>query len=57
MVKRIHCVKGIHFWSYLGPYFLAFGLNTPVSLRIQSEYGKIRTRITPNTRTFYAVIV
>ena len=29
------------------PYFLAFGLNTEryrVSLRIQSEYGKIRTR-------------
>ena len=30
-----------------GPYFPAFGLNTEryeVSLRIQSEYGKIRTR-------------
>ena len=26
-----------------------------VSLRIQSEYGKMRTRITPNTDTFYAV--
>ena len=26
-----------------------------VSLRIQSECGKIRTRITPNTDTFYAV--
>ena len=25
------------------------------SLRIQSECGKIRTRITPNTDTFYAV--
>ena len=27
-----------------------------VSLRIQSECSKIRTRITPNTGTFYAVI-
>ena len=26
-----------------------------VSLRIQSEYGKIRTRITTNTNTFYSV--
>ena len=26
-----------------------------VSLRIQSEYGKIRTRITPNTDTFHTV--
>ena len=28
-----------------------------ISLRIQSECGKVRTRITPNTDTFYAVIV
>ena len=45
--------------SYSGPYFPAFGLNTErysVSLHIQSECGKIRTRITPNTDTFYAVI-
>ena len=36
----------------------AFGLNTErygVSLGIQSKCGKIRTRITPNTSTFYAV--
>ena len=26
-----------------------------VSLRIQFEYGKIRTRITPNMDTFYVV--
>ena len=40
------------------PHFPTFGLNTgsySVSLRIQSECGKIRTRITPNTDTFYAV--
>ena len=53
-------VKSAHIRSYSGPYFPAFGLNMKrhsVSLRIQSEYGKIQTRITPNTGTFYAVIV
>ena len=41
-----------------GPYFSAFRLNNErycVSLRIQSECGKILTRITPNTNTFHAV--
>ena len=44
--------------SYSGPHFPAFGLNTEgffVSLRIQSECGKMRARITPNTDTFHAV--
>ena len=45
--------------EFFGPHFPAFGLNTErysVSLRIQSECGKIPTRITSNTGTFYAVI-
>ena len=53
-----HCVKNVRIRSNSGPYFPAFGLNTErysVSLRIQSECGKIRTRITPNRDTFYAV--
>ena len=36
-------MKSVRIWSYCGPYFLAFGLNTErygVSLRIQSECGK-----------------
>ena len=55
---RKHCVKSVRIRSYSSPYFSAFELNTErysVSLRIQSECGKIRTRITPNTDTFYAV--
>ena len=55
-----HCVKSVRIRSYSGPHFPAFGLNTErygVSLRIQSECGKMRTRITPNTDTFYAVQV
>ena len=46
--------------SYPGPYFPAFGLNTEkyeVSLRIQSECGKIWTRTTPNTDFFHAVTI
>ena len=39
--------------SYSGLYFLAFRLNAG----IQSERGKIRTKITPNTDTFRAVWV
>ena len=49
-----HCPYSEIFWYAFSP----FGLNTEiysVSLRIQSKYGKIRTRKTPNTDTFYAV--
>ena len=46
-----HCVKSVRIRSYSGPHFPAFGLNS----RIQSECGKIRNRITPNTDTFHAV--
>ena len=53
------------FRSYSGPDFPTFGLNTErygvslyrVSLRTQFECGKMRTRITPNTDTFYTVIL
>ena len=44
--------------SYSGLYFPAFGLNTKrysVSLRIQSECGKMRIGIARNTGTFYGV--
>ena len=56
--RTSHCVKSVRIRSYSGPYFPAFGPNRErygVSLRIQSECGKIRTRITPNADTFYAV--
>ena len=55
-----HYVKSVHIRSYSGPYFPVFGLNTErygVYLRIQSDCGKIRTSITPNTDTFYAVSI
>ena len=54
-----YCVKNVHIQKFSGPYFPAFGLNTEgyrVSLRIQSECGKIRSRKTPNTDTFYASV-
>ena len=53
-----HYVKSVRIWSYSGPHFPAFGLNTEryeVSLPIQSKCEKMRTGITPNMGTFYAV--
>ena len=47
-------VKSVHIWSYSGPHFPVFELNSEkygVSLRIQPECEKMRTRITPNTDT------
>ena len=44
---------------YSGPYFPAFGLGTEryeVSLRIQSECGKMPTNVNPNTDTFHTVL-
>ena len=55
-VKLSHSLKSSRIWSYSGPHFPVFGLNTErfgVSVRIQSECGKIRTRITPNMDTFH----
>ena len=51
----MYCLKSVRMGSYSGPHSPAFGLNTKrygVSLRIQSEFGKTRTRITPNMYTF-----
>ena len=46
------------FWSAFSPHFPAFGLTTErLSLRIQENARKVRTRITSNTDTFYAVYV
>ena len=56
--QNTHCVKIVHIWSFSGPYFPVLGLNSEiysVSLRIQSECAKIRTRKTPNTGTFHAM--
>ena len=56
------CVKSARIRSYSDRYFPAFALNTPflslsLSLRIQGQGecgGEMRTRISPNTDTFYA---
>ena len=60
LLLPIHSVKYVRIRSYSGPNFPAFRLNMErysVSLRIQSKCGKMRTRITPNTDTFDAVII
>ena len=56
LLHATHCVKIVRIRSYYGRYFSAFELNTDeVSLRIMSQCGKIQTRITQNTDTFYVV--
>ena len=55
-----YCVKSAIIRSFSSPYFAAFGQNTEIyslNLRIQSKCGKIRTRKTPNTDTFHAVML
>ena len=51
------CIKIVRIRSFPGPYFPAFGLNTEIYsiiLRIQTDCGKMQTRKTLNTDTFYA---
>ena len=58
ILKSKHCAKSVCIRSYSGPHFPAFGLKTEryeVSLRIQSECGKMQTRITPNMNNFHTV--
>ena len=60
IMDTVHCVKRVRIRSYSGPHFAWLGLNTKrpdVSLRIRSEYVKMRTRIIPIKNTFYTVVV
>ena len=58
-LTKIHCVRSVRIWSFSGPYFPAFRLNTEIwiFLRTQAECRKIRTRKTPNMDTFHAVVI
>ena len=58
--KNVSLRENCPYSEFPCPYFPAFGLNTErysVSLRIQSECGKIQTSKTPNTGTFEAVCI
>ena len=50
--KKLPCLE--IFWSVLSRIWTDYG-EIGVSIRIQSECGKIRTRKAPNTDTFHAV--
>ena len=57
-IRCYHCVKSVCIRSYSGQHFPAFGLNTEryfISHHVQSECGKMRTRIALNTDTSHAV--
>ena len=52
-------MKCVRIQNFSGLYFPAFRLSTKrdsVSLRIQFECGKMQTRKTPDTDTFYTVL-
>ena len=56
----LNLIFQIFIQCFSGWYFPAFGLNTEtyrVNLRIESKWGKIWTRKTLNTDTFYAAFV
>ena len=58
--NHIHSVKSVGIWSYSGPHFPVFGLNTErdgVSLHIQSECREMWTRLTPNKDTSCSVVL
>ena len=48
-------MKNVRNRSFSGPYFPALNTNS-VSPHIQSKFGKLWTRKTPGTETFYVVI-
>ena len=53
-------VKSVSIWSFSGPHFPAFEQNKEIEkdfLRIHSKLGKIQTRKTPGTESFYALKV
>ena len=60
LVVDKHCVNSARIWSFSGPCFPAIKLNTErysVFSDIQPEYEKIRSRKSPNTDTFDAVLI
>ena len=59
-MQGINCVKSVRIRSLSGRHLPSFGRNTQryeVSFRVQSESRRMRTRKTPNTDTFHAVII
>ena len=58
-LPSVHWIESVLIQTHSGPHFPSFTLNTTVSLRIQSEYAKMQTRITTDTNsdTFYAVVM
>ena len=54
LAKLTQCVKSARIQSYSGPHFSRIFLHSDW---ISPNTGKMLTRITPNTDTFYALIV
>ena len=53
-LRSIRCVRSVRIWSYSDLYFPTLGLD--MERHGVEKCSKIRTRTTPNTGTFHAVI-
>ena len=52
----MHCVKDVCIWGYSGPYFPAFGLNTPVFgllMRAYNPNGIVRAFLRKETAMYH----
>ena len=57
----VYCAKIVRIWSYPGPHFSRIRTEheeirsiSPYSVQMRENAEKMRTRITPNTDSFYA---
>ena len=53
-----HCLEKVRIWNYSSPYFSRIFPHSDWkrrSVRMREKPGKMRTRITPNIDSFYAV--
>lgn len=58
LLQKFHCLKSVLIWSFSCQCFLVFRLNKEryfVSLHIQSIWGQIRTRKTPNISSHISI--
>ena len=60
----MHCVKSVRIQNYSGTHFsriwTEYGKTrsiSPYSVQMRENAEKMRTRITPNTENFYAVVL
>ena len=59
--RSLHCVRRVRIRSFSGPHFSRIfphsdWIRSPYSVRMRENLGKMRTRLTPNMDSLYAVL-